>query len=125
MALNLGGASKLTGCSKSTILRAIRRGAISASMNEAKEWVIDPAELERWTQQAGDAPRNDAANAAERELRARLADAHATIDDLRRQRDADAEERRRLTALLTDQREPQSRRRRPFFAFRLLRGATT
>ena len=40
---------------------------------------------------------------------ARLRD--ETIADLRRQRDADAEERRRLTALLADQRAAPARRR--------------
>ena len=38
------------------------------------------------------------------ELRARLADKDAVIDDLRRRLDAEAEERRRLTAILADQR---------------------
>jgi hypothetical protein len=37
-------------------------------------------------------------------LQGRLADAHQTIDDLRHRLDAEAEERRKLTALLTDQR---------------------
>ena len=39
-----------------------------------------------------------------RELRARLLDKDAVIDDLRRRLDAEAEERRRLTAILADQR---------------------
>jgi hypothetical protein len=37
-------------------------------------------------------------------LRERLADKDAVIEDLRRRLDAEAEERRRRTALLTDQR---------------------
>jgi len=41
---------------------------------------------------------------------ARIADKDAVIDDLRRRLDAEAEERRRLTALLTDNRAAVSRR---------------
>jgi hypothetical protein len=44
----LGTASQATGCAKSTILRAIRAGRISANRNEnTQQWVIDPAELFR------------------------------------------------------------------------------
>ena len=44
----LGTASQATGCAKSTILRAIRAGHISANRDErTKQWVIDPAELFR------------------------------------------------------------------------------
>ena len=38
------------------------------------------------------------------ELRARLADKDAVIDDLRRRLDAESEERRRLTMVLADMR---------------------
>ena len=44
----------------------------------------------------------DAISDAMAELRARLADKDAVIDDLRRRLDAEAEERRRLTAVLAD-----------------------
>ena len=44
----LGTASQATGCAKSTILRAIRAGRISAIRDDhTKEWRIDPAELFR------------------------------------------------------------------------------
>ena len=44
----LGTASQATGCAKSTILRAIRAGRISANRDEhTQQWVIDPAELFR------------------------------------------------------------------------------
>jgi hypothetical protein len=39
-----------------------------------------------------------------RELRARLADKDAVIEDLRRRLDAESEERRRLTLVLADMR---------------------
>jgi len=46
-ALTLGEASKATGKVKSTILRAIKEGKISAAKNENGEWQIEPAELFR------------------------------------------------------------------------------
>src|SRR5215218_9923284 len=55
-----------------------------------------------------DAPNDEVRNGHDApeivELRARLADAHETIRDLRQRLDTEAEERRRLTALLADQR---------------------
>src|SRR5215472_15230172 len=45
--LTLGTASQATGCAKSTILRAIKSGRISATRAETGEWSIDPAELFR------------------------------------------------------------------------------
>ena len=46
-AFTLGTASQATGCAKSTILRAIRAGRISATRDELGQWSIDPAELFR------------------------------------------------------------------------------
>jgi len=116
MSYSLGTAAKATGMSKSTILRAIKSGKISAAKDEAsEEWKIDPAELHRVypTVAAKDAARNGADTAQqfaellhgwERE-RALL---ERTIDDLRNRLDATDEERRttlrQLTALLMDQR---------------------
>jgi GH24 family phage-related lysozyme (muramidase) len=40
-AFTLGTASQATGCAKSTILRAIRAGRISASRDELQQWRID------------------------------------------------------------------------------------
>ena len=45
--LTLGTASQATGRAKSTILRAIKSGRISATRAETGEWSIDPAELFR------------------------------------------------------------------------------
>jgi hypothetical protein len=45
--LTLGTASQATGRAKSTILRAIKAGRISATRAETGEWSIDPAELFR------------------------------------------------------------------------------
>ena len=43
----LGTAAKATGLNKSTVLRAIKSGKISAAKNEHGEWQVDPAELHR------------------------------------------------------------------------------
>jgi septal ring factor EnvC (AmiA/AmiB activator) len=129
MAYTLTEAAKATGLNKTTIFRAIRKGLISATRDATSgQWSVEPAELHRVYPLANavtasnDAqapialPRNDAAVAEIREIRAllatteaRLADAQDQITDLRRRLDAaDAERRQtaeRLTALLTDQRE--------------------
>src|ERR1044071_2447876 len=109
----LAEAAKATGKSKSTVLRSIRAGRLSAVRDELTGgWLIEPVELHRLYPEHGGAARNapndEARNgndAAEmEELRARLADAHETIRDLRQRLDAEAAERRRLTAILADQR---------------------
>jgi excisionase family DNA binding protein len=117
MAYTLGQAAKATGRSKPTIQRAIKNGTISALRATDGSYEIDPAELHRVFP-----PANDTGNAEQvlkqtvlpsdagmlqREidlLRERLADKDAVIDDLRHRLDAEAEERRKLTAILTDQR---------------------
>jgi hypothetical protein len=45
--MNARTASKLTGKDRSTILRAVENGRLSATKNERGQWLIDPAELER------------------------------------------------------------------------------
>jgi hypothetical protein len=47
MAFTLGTASQATGCAKSTILRAIKAGRISAVRDDLGQWQIEPAELFR------------------------------------------------------------------------------
>jgi hypothetical protein len=121
MPFNLVQASHATGRSKSTVLRAIRRGVLSANRDEATGgWLIEPAELHRVYPPvapgsfatADDADRNHNgtnATAELRELRVRLEASNDAIRvrddviaDLRRRLDAEAEERRRLTAVLAD-----------------------
>lgn len=125
MPYNLVEAGAAIGKSKSTVLRAIRRGILSATRDEATGgWLIDPAELHRVyppvapgsTEPGNGATHNQdgtGATAELRELRARLeaaelrfADAQDQIADLRRRLDAEAEERRRLTAVLADRTTP-------------------
>lgn len=113
---------------RSSILRAIKAGKISAVRDEATgEWRIEPSELHRLYPAAdaqGDAQanaqlRNDSAQVEIRELRARLADKDDVIADLRQQRDraqqqlATAQER--IAALLTDQRAPLAPARRSWW----------
>jgi hypothetical protein len=102
-----------TGRDRSTILRAIKAGKLSATRDPAMHgWLIEPAELHRVYRVA---PVHGAANGATRvaDLEARLADALDQIGDLRRQRDRADDERRqvqaRLDALLTDRRAPPRR----------------
>lgn len=121
MGHTLGTASKATGMSRTAILRAIGKGKISAQKNEHGEWDIDPAELHRlYPHKAADTgasngnapePDNIASIIENREMKAkleaaeqRLRDKDSVIDDLRRRLDAEGEERRKLTAILTDQR---------------------
>lgn len=113
----LGTAAKATGKSKSTILRAIRDGKLSASKNVHGVYQIKPAELHRVypaqiAQLSNDTLRTPLKNTDETGvLQAELdaarqlaAERQKTIDDLRTRLDQESEERRKLTAMLTDQR---------------------
>jgi excisionase family DNA binding protein len=114
MSYSLSEAARAAGVNKSTILRAIKAGKISAVRDEASGgWSIDPAELHRVYPPVAEATheaatRNGRATGEAALLREMLADRDATIDDLRRRLDAAEDERRttlrQLTALLTDQR---------------------
>src|SRR4051794_17077755 len=114
---SLAQAATAVGRNRSSVLRAIKAGKVTAVRDEATgEWRIEPAELHRLypvadtpeREQANAQPRNDAAQVEIRELRARLADKDDVIADLRRQRDRAQEAlsaaQERVAALLTDQR---------------------
>jgi Helix-turn-helix domain len=117
MAYTVGQAAKATGKSKPTISRAIKTGVLSATKNENGSYTIDPAELHR-VFPAIQSSSNDNPEILRSEtpalqvtlqreielLRERLADKDAVIDDLQDRLDREADERRRLTAILTDQR---------------------
>jgi hypothetical protein len=127
----IGQAAKATGKSKSTISAAIKKGRISANNNEDGSYAIDPAELHRvfspvQSQNGAVEPKSNDSEPSKltfqngylqgeiKLLREQLADKDSVIDDLRHRLDAEAEarriegeERRKLTALLTDQRQPQ------------------
>ncbi len=123
----LGTAAKTAGKSKSTVLRAIQNGVISATKGLHGNYQIDPAELHRVYPPVAsgaaaqpvthmNAPSVGTLDATllQAEIRAlqaqlevaeqRLKDRAEVVEDLRRRLDAEAEERRRLTRLLTDQR---------------------
>ena len=108
-----------TGKSRSTLIRAIRSGKLSAIRDEAGAYLVEPSELRRVFAANGDGSSHDTPNGEPRhaELAARLEAEQAkvailqeTVHDLRRRLDAEAEERRRLTAILADQRAAPARR---------------
>jgi hypothetical protein len=117
MAYTLTEAARAVQKDKTTLLRAIKSGKISAVRDAVTGgWRIEPAELHRIypvtadsvadaLQRDGNIGRSgDSAEVEIRELRARLTDKDEQIADLRRRLDAESEERRRLMMLLADQR---------------------
>jgi excisionase family DNA binding protein len=122
MGYSLGEAAKELGVSKPTVQRAIKTGRLSATRRDDGSYDIDPAELRRafpavtpQSNDTADLKRNETAvlQAEIDGLREQVALLKDERDDLRRRLDAEAEERRRATALLTDQRpasRPEARR---------------
>lgn len=123
MTYSLGEAAKAAGKAKSTILRSIRSGKISATKGEDGAYRIDPAELHR----VFDAPiaSNPKPNATEpqanhlehlketlqrveRERERERDQMQSTINDLRERLDRSEG---RIITLLTDQRSLEPRRR--------------
>jgi Helix-turn-helix domain len=128
VAYTLGEAAAAARRDRTTVLRMIKRGRLSATRDPVTGgWLIEPAELHRLypamhsaghsaEQSNGDAGHGagDAQAVLTAQLtaeRARSALLEGVVDDLRRRLDAadrrldaEAEERRRLTALLADQR---------------------
>jgi hypothetical protein len=94
----LGTASQATGCAKSTILRAIKAGRISATRDELGQWSIEPVELFRVfpplalpaTPATGDQAQIERAATTDMlvaELRQVIADLRRGQEDLRQDRD--------------------------------------
>ena len=114
MSYTLGTAAKATGRSKATISRAIKSGQISAKKTSSGAYSIDPAELHRVFQptcndnpqmKQNETPEETGVLRAENELlRQQLNQTQSTVEDLRKRLDAESEERRKLTLMLTDQR---------------------
>ena len=97
-AFTLGTASQATGCAKSTILRAIKAGRLSATRDDIGQWAIDPSELFRVfpalalpataaTAQSPQMERDATADVLVAELRQVIADLRRGQDDLRQERD--------------------------------------
>ena len=133
----VGQAAKATGKAKSTISKAISGGLISATKNGDGSYSIDPAELHRVFPAVGSANspekhelddlepfdlrfENGRLQGELKQLRERMAELGTLqdrerqqltdqIEDLRRRLDTEAEERRKMTAMLTDQRQPERR----------------
>ena len=130
LAITLAQAAEATGRNRSTILRGIRRGTVSATRDQRTQaWMVDPSELFRvfppvaaqvaaqgtlgnaqpytgdgTTEMRVLAARLDAAEARIADRDQLISEQRSMIDDMRRRLDAEAEERRRLTAILADQR---------------------
>ena len=135
MSYTLGEAAKATGKSKPTIQRAIKSGRISAERKADGSYEIDPAELHRvfpplsvTSNDTGEMkqsvpPVTPAVLQAELDgLRGEMEQVKSERDDLRRRLDMESEERRKLTALLTDQRaepRPEERAGKPRWIARL------
>jgi hypothetical protein len=95
-AYTLGTASQATGCAKSTILRAIKAGRISAVRDDLGQWQIEPAQLFHVfptlaspdaTPQIGPMKRDATTDTLVAELRAVIADLRRGQDDVRQERD--------------------------------------
>jgi hypothetical protein len=127
MAYTLGQAAKAVGMSKTSVLRSIRAGRISAGRDEFGRWAIEPIELHRvypaltddsgtadvTVDQAGTGDETALADAIRASLlEQRISDLGVMLDDMRAQRDdmrgqRDAWQRQAETSqrVLTDQRE--------------------
>jgi hypothetical protein len=122
MGYTLGQAAKAVGMSKTSILRSIKAGKISARRDEFGQWAIEPCELHRvyppladdtgtgnGTEERGVTGGETAlAEASTRATlaEARLSDFKSMLDDIREQRDRWRQQAERLAALaITDQRK--------------------
>lgn len=119
MAYTLGQAAKVVGKTKPTILAAINSGKISGSRNEHGHWQIEPSELHRVypaltvqnVEGFNDTERHEGNsqtgfdNGKFEGLKKQVELLESERDDLRRRLDEETEERRKLTLMLTDQRQ--------------------
>ena len=130
--LTLGQAAKLCGRSKPTLSKALKEGRLSYVEKTKAGYQIDPSELSRVfpysspnakVDQIETLEKNPANTIENSVLKAKLeaaeqrfSDAEKTIDDLRQRLDGESEERRKLTAQITDQRtnEPKGLFRKLF-----------
>jgi hypothetical protein len=78
MPYSLSQAAEAVGMNRSSILRAIKAGKISATRDEHDQWQIEPAELHR-VYPAAPAPASSYTDELIAELRARLEDMRAAL----------------------------------------------
>jgi hypothetical protein len=83
--LTLAQAAALTGRDRSSLLRAVERGAISGTRHDDGTWLVDPAELSRVYTVSTQAMQKDAeaVQMAVQVVEAKLLAAEARIEDLR------------------------------------------
>ena len=114
--LSLTKAAEEVGISRSALFKAIKNGRVSATKNGKGEFKIDPAELFRVYQpvnkvnvnlhqpsQQQDIAKETAETVEITMLKQLLKQVESERDDLRRRLDDEAQERRKLTMLLTHQ----------------------
>ena len=110
MPYNLPEAAAAVGRDRSTILRQIRSGKLSATRDPvSRSWQIEPAELFRLYAAQADAQQRNASATAVLETKleaeqAKVALLERSVEDLRRRLDAADAERRQLTLVLADMR---------------------
>lgn len=134
----LNQAAQISHKSKAAILKAIKNGRLSAKQNELKVWEIDPAELHRvypYQLENHELPPKKplvttelltellVKEKQERELdkeerRREREQLQNTIDDLRKRLDEEAQERRKLTKLITHQPESVIRQKKENLLFK-------
>jgi vacuolar-type H+-ATPase subunit I/STV1 len=114
--LSLTKAAEEVGISRSALFKAIKNGRVSATKNGKGEFIIDPAELFRVYQpvnkvnvnlyqpsQQQDIAKETVETVEITMLKQLLKQVESERDDLRRRLDDEAQERRKLTMLLTHQ----------------------
>jgi hypothetical protein len=120
--IQLSEAAERTGRTKQAIRKAVAAGRVRGEKDALGQWLVDPASLFAVYQPVGanDANRDSQVGGAAsvEGLRRLVAHLESERDDLRRRLDTEGEERRKLTALLTDQRPPWWRRLRAEFVQR-------
>jgi hypothetical protein len=110
MPVTVSQASRLTGRSRNTLIRAIKAGKLAAPRGENGDYAIDQSELGKIFPLAG--PSTDRLEAEIETLKARLKEAMESRDDARRDRDdwkAQADAWRQQAERLTLIAEPKAK----------------
>lgn len=131
MGLTAKEAAEQVGMTRQGIMKAIHQGKISAQKDLNGQWQIEPVELFRVyepvsctqlneTSCTEDTPQDATALERENELLWKmLVDKDEVIQDLRQRLDAEADERRKLTFILTDQQHQDTKLEKQGFWHRL------
>jgi DNA-binding transcriptional MocR family regulator len=85
MPLTLAEAAQATGLNRSTILRAIKRGAISGVREERGAWSVEPVELHRVFPRTAAVPK---ATPQDAHVDVLIAELRTQLTEMRQQRDA-------------------------------------